>query len=38
MSNQLSRGIIKLLFANMSYRVATIILKIFLNIFILKLT
>lgn len=38
MSNKLSNDIIRLLFANMSYRVATIILKIFLNILILKLT
>lgn len=38
MSNRLSRTIIRLLVANMSYRAATIIMKIFLNIFILQLT
>ena len=38
MSNKLSPTIIRLLIANMSYRSATIIIKIFLNIFILDLT
>lgn len=38
MSNKLGGDIIRILFANMSYRVATIIVKIFLNIFILKIT
>ena len=38
MSNKLSSTIIRLLAANMSYRAATIIMKIFLSIFILDLT
>lgn len=38
MSNSLWSAMIRLLLANMSYRAATIIMKIFLNIFILKVT
>jgi len=38
MTHKLWSDIIRLLFANMTYRIATIIIKIFLNVFILKVT